>query len=40
VVDEGGLPVDLRLDAANRHDLYACGKLAEQCFKGFYIVTD
>ena len=29
VTDEAGLPVSLRLDAAIRHDLYACGKLAE-----------
>jgi len=40
VVDEAGLPVDLRLDSANRHDLYACGKLAEQCPKGSFIVAD
>jgi len=40
VVDEAGLPVDLRLDEANRHDLYACGKLAECLPKGAYIVAD
>lgn len=40
VVDEAGLPVNLRLDSANRHDLYACGKLAEKCPKGSFIVAD
>lgn len=40
VVDEAGLSVDLRLDSANRHDLYACGKLAEKCPKGSLIVAD
>jgi transposase len=40
VVDEAGLPVDLRLDSANRHDLYACGKLVEKCPKGSFIVAD
>jgi hypothetical protein len=38
VAEEAGLPVDLRLDSANRHDLYACGKLVEKCPKGSFIV--
>ena len=40
VVDEAGLPVDLRVDCANRHDLYACGKLPQNLPKGFFIVAD
>jgi len=40
VTDEAGLPVDLRLDAAPRHDLYACGKLAERVPSGSIIVAD
>ena len=40
VTDETGLPVDLKLDSANRHDLYAVGTLAEKLPIGSIIVAD
>lgn len=39
-MDEVGQPVDLRLDCANRHDLYACGKLADNLPPDSILVAD